>query len=336
MSEALALGGNPSSVHSEGREVRRMLEAARTTLAAYLGVQANRIIFTSGATEANAAVINQAGGRVLVAATEHPSVLIHSRFEPIRVDSNGLIDQGDLSAKLKRDQPALVSVMAVNNETGVLQPIEEIAVAVEAAGARLHVDAVQALGRIDLAGMDADYLTLSGHKIGGPKGTGAIVVPDGVPWQPLILGGGQELRRRSGTENCAAAVGFAAALAALEATEAQRLARLRDEFERRLAIEAKATSIVALGAPKAPHISGITINDKRAETMVMQLDLAGIAVSAGSACSSGKVQRSHVLEAMGLGPAAESTLRISFGWTNHEVDIDRLIQALSRVKSSPA
>jgi cysteine desulfurase len=281
----------------------------------------------------------------LVGATEHPSVIAGGRFDPARVnqlpvDSEGRIDLDALDEALieatGRGEAVLVSVMLANNETGTIQPIIEIAARAHAHGAFVHTDAAQAAGRmaVDINGLGADFLTLSGHKIGGPQGTGAIVLrSDDVAFAPLITGGGQERRRRAGTENVAAIAGFGAAAesARRDLLIAETWREWRDRLEETITGFADIT-VFSSGGLRLPQTLCLGIAGVSAETLVIGLDLEGIAVSSGSACSSGKVGPSHVLAAMGIGPElARSAIRVSFGWDTDEKDLDRFQTALRRV-----
>ena len=353
MAAAWDLCGNPSSVHAEGRRARRLVEEARAAVAKAVGVLPRIIIFMSGGTEANALALTPglrapAGKpveRLLVSAIEHPSVLAGGRFPAeavttIGVTRAGVVDIGDLSAMLASGPPALVSVMAANNETGAIQPVAEVAEIVHAAGGLLHVDAIQALGKIpfDIKVMGADIATLSAHKIGGPKGVGAVVVAEGVAGlEPLLRGGGQELGRRAGTENVAGIVGFGAAVeTAVAASEkdAVRLERLRNRLETGLR-ETTGAIVFSDQTPRLPNTTLFTVPGLKAETAVIGLDLEGVAVSSGSACSSGKVQPSHVLEAMGFsGKLAQGAVRLSLGWSTTEADIDLCLKAWRKLANT--
>ncbi|CAL77319.1 Cysteine desulfurase (Nitrogenase metalloclusters biosynthesis protein nifS) [Bradyrhizobium sp. ORS 278] len=345
MVAAFDLVGNPSSVHDEGRKARRVMEEARPVIARGLGTVARRVVFTSGGTEANTLALSPgmktpAGPveRLLVSAVEHASVLAGGRFAPaaietIPVDRSGLVDPGRLEALLAGGPPALVSVMAANNETGVLQPVSQVAEIVRRAGGLLHVDAIQAFGKIplDINQMGANLVSISAHKIGGPKGSGALVLGDAVDDViPVLRGGGQERGRRAGTENLAGIAGFgAAAGAALTALEADlpRVTALRDRLEAGLRQTAGVT-VFSSDAPRLPNTTLFTAPGMKAETAVIGFDLEGISVSSGSACSSGKVQPSHVLEAMGVGPAAApGAVRLSLGWSTTSAEVDRAVEA---------
>lgn len=329
---ALRLSGNPSSVHSYGREARKCMEDARAVVADSLGVKPAQVIFTSGGTEANALALTQVQNR-LVSAIEHPSAVVYAQEgRVICARPDGRIDIQDLQEKLSAAE--LVCVMAANNETGVIQPIREIRDLCQAQDARLHVDAVQAFGRIDFRFDDwgADSIALSAHKIGGPKGVGALVIRDGLPITPHMLGGGQEVRRRGGTENLPGIAGFAAAVKAMQALGPwqARAAALRDQMEANICAIAPDAVIFGANAPRICNTSAIAMPGVKAETQLMAFDLAGIAVSAGSACSSGKVAASPVLKAMGASDdLSASTIRVSLGWTTSEEDIARFIAAWS-------
>ncbi|PWC54624.1 cysteine desulfurase family protein [Azospirillum sp. TSO22-1] len=331
---ALDLVGNPSSVHGHGRAVRRAVEDARAKVAALAGAAPTRAVFTAGGTEANnLALRGFPGRRPIVSAVEHDSVLAAVPDAPrIPVDSQGRADLDALERLLAGGGPALVSLMLVNNETGVIQPVAEAARIAHAHGALLHCDAVQAAGRLPLALADlgADLLTLSAHKIGGPAGVGALLLGEGVEPEPLLRGGGQERRRRAGTENLLGIVGFgaAAALAAEDVAAAPDRAALRDSLEMRALDAVPVARVMGAGAARVGTVSCLALPGASGETQVMALDLAGIAVSAGSACSSGKVKASHVLRAMGADDSlAGSALRISLGWGSTAEDVGRFLAA---------
>ena len=348
MSEVLQIGGNASSVHAEGRKARQFLEVARENIATFVDGEIGGVIFTGGGTEAcNLALQTRKAPkgvirRILVSSIEHAAVLAPlddlTENEDISVthlpvSEQGVVDLKALSAALEDPSPALVVVMAANNETGVIQPIAEIGAMVRSHGSLFFCDAIQAAGKIPLSmkDMNIDILSLSAHKIGGAAGVGALVVRDGIVLKPLLRGGGQELRRRAGTENLAGCVGFglAARLAMQGLSSYSNLSTLRDDLESQLADSFPEISIFAENTHRLPNTSCFALPDMRAETMVMSLDLAGIAVSSGAACSSGKVTRSHVLEAMGVSHnLLEGTIRISLGHTNTASDIHQLISAL--------
>ncbi len=346
MAAALELYGNPSSVHTEGRKARRLVEEARAIIADALGAAPRNVVFTSGGTEANALALRPGlrrgalapAKRLVISAIEHASVLAGGGFpagtiQTAPVTACGLIDLPRLRELLEGRPPALVSLMLANNETGAVQPIAEAAEIVHGSGSLLHVDAIQAFGKIpfNFNNLKADLVTLSAHKIGGPKGTGALVLAEGISGlEPILRGGGQELSRRAGTENVAGIAGFgAAAKAALTELKADaiRLVGLRDRLENGLRQTAGAI-FFAEDAPRLPNTTLFTVPGLRAETAVIGFDLAGIAVSSGSACSSGKVQPSHVLQAMGFGPEiAQGAVRLSLGWSTSEADVDCCLEA---------
>jgi cysteine desulfurase len=323
-------GGNASSVHGEGRAARKLLDDAREQVARAVGVIAPMVVFTSGGSEANNMALKGAGvERVIVSAVEHPSVLEAARAsgrprEVLPVDPNGLADLEALERMLKGPR-ALVSVMLANNETGVIQPLAEIVRLAQ--GHLVHTDAVQALGKIpvNFGLLGVDMMTLSAHKLGGPVGAGALVVRDGLALEPLIHGGGQELRRRAGTENLAAAAGFGAVAQARQQTGA-----LRDRLEAAL----DGAVIFGRDVARLPNTTCFAMPGMKAETLLMAFDLEGIAVSSGSACSSGKVAKSHVLAAMGVAPEiSEAAIRVSLGWDTSEDMIDQFIAAWRKIAS---
>jgi len=336
--ETLASGGNPSSVHQDGRRARAAAESARDAVAALAGAPSDGVVFTSGGTEANHLALAGSGAdRILVSAIEHDSVLAAARLsglpvETVVVTADGSLDLDDLTAKLGDNAGrTLVSVMAANNETGVVQPIEAVVERARSAGAMVHCDAVQAAGKIplDFATHGLDFMTLSGHKVGAPAGVGALVVADGADVRARQGGGGQERGRRAGTENLSGITGFgAAARIVADCADSGRLAALRDELEVQLSAVAEDAVIFGANAPRLGNTAAVAMPGVSSEVQVMALDLAGIAVSAGAACSSGKVRASHVLQAMGFGAGySDCSIRISFGWTTTAADIDRLVAA---------
>ena len=308
---ALDLPGNPASVHAAGRAARRVMEDARAAIAVQFGARAGGVVFTSGGTEANALGITalSRGRRVIIGATEHDAVRACPHdAEILPVGNDGVADLEAL-ARMLAGSPALVCLMLANNETGTLQPVAAAAALCRQHGALLHVDAVQAAGRIDtdLGLLGADSMALSSHKLGGPKGAGALLLAPGQDIVPLIAGGGQERGRRGGTPALPAIAGFAAAAEAARSD----LAAMRDAAE----FHAVGCGAVVLGgAHRLPNTSCVALPGVRADTQVIALDLAGIAVSAGAACSSGKVGRSHVLDAMGAGALAGEAVRVSLPW----------------------
>lgn len=339
--------GNPSSVHEEGRKARALVEAARADVARLVGAPAETVIFTSGGTEAcNLALgLRQAPAgeikRLLVSAIEHSAVLAAAKesglpVEELPVTPNGVLDLAALDAALADDTPALVCVMLANNETGVIQPIAEVAAKTRAHGSLLFCDGVQAAGKIDinLFALGVDALSLSGHKLGAPMGVGALVTRPAVVVPPQLIGGGQELGRRAGSENISGIAAFAAAArAAMRDLEAfADLADRRDEMEAALQAAQAQLVVYGKGAPRLANTSCFALSGLNAETLVMAMDLAGISVSAGSACSSGKVSRSHVLAAMQAEPhISKGVLRVSLGWQSRAEDTQKLVNEWSKL-----
>lgn len=336
---AMSLCGNPSSVHAMGRAARARVEEARAQVAALANARPRDVVFCSGGTEASNTVIRGAGAKsLIVSAIEHDCVRAAARESGLQifelpVDSNGVVDLPTLEAHLKAaPKPALVSVMLANNEMGAIQPVAEVAALAHAHGALVHTDAVQAAGKLmlDRGALGVDYLTLSAHKIGGPQGVGAIILAPTAPLRALIPGGGQELSRRSGTENVAGIVGYG--VAALECMadigRMGELAALRDRMEREIKAHTNDAVIVGENAPRLANTSCVAMPGVKGETQVMHFDLNGICVSSGSACSSGKVKASHVLTAMGYTPeVAEASIRISLGYRSTEADVDAFLTA---------
>lgn len=333
--------GNPSSIHADGRAARGLIEAARAKVARLVGARVEDVIFTSGGTEANALALSPQRGEWTchLSGIEHPSVLAGGRFPQDSITSipataNCVIDLEKLatvlaSSQIKGRRP-FVSLMAANNETGAIQPVAEAASIVHEAGGLLHSDAVQAAGKVpcDLASSGADMVSLSAHKLGGPKGVGALVLRQGVTVEPLIKGGGQEHRRRAGTENVSGIVGFgvAAELASAGLSKAAEIGKLRDELEARAVLIAPDMVVFSANVARLPNTSAFAVPGTKAETLLIGLDLAGVAVSSGSACSSGKVEASHVLMAMGIAPElAQGALRVSLGPDTTKAQIDRFI-----------
>jgi len=353
--EALGAVGNASSVHAEGRAARRRLETARRQVAGLVGGDPKLVTFTSGGTEANNTVLTpdwrlgsepHRANFLLVGATEHVSVLAGGRFVPERVreipvDGDGLINLDSLRRTLEglaaEEARPLVSVMLANNETGIIQPVAEIATIAHRAGAIVHTDAVQAAGRmpVDMMKLGVDVLTLSAHKIGGPQGAGAIVrASEALAFTPLLVGGGQEMRTRAGTENIATIAGFGAAAeaAAGDLARADDWAGWRDGITAIIRDSGLAVTVFGEGAPRLPQTLCIGIDGLSAETLVIALDLEGVAVSSGSACSSGKVAPSHVLAAMGVPKKlAKSAIRLSLGWESKENNLDSFAERWRRV-----
>src|SRR5437660_5459920 len=334
---AAALGrcGNPSSVHRWGRAARQTVERAREAVAALIGGDPEAIVFVSGGTEANhLALLGTGRERILISAVEHNSVLqAVPAAERIAVDTNGIVDLADLDRRLAADpRPALVSVMLANNETGVIEPAAEIAAIAHRHGALFHCDAVQAAGKIpvDIGAIGADLLSLSAHKLGGPPGIGALIVRGATDLRPLIRGGGQERGRRAGSENLPGIAGFAeAATAAAERiADYHQVRQLRGKLEAAVAEIAPEAVVIGANVPRLPNTTALALPGVSAETQVIALDLDGVMVSAGAACSSGKVGPSHVLAAMGGGPEITgSTIRVSLGWTTTEAEIEHFLMA---------
>ena len=354
VARALLLPGNPSSVHAEGRAARGALDRARAQVARLVGAAPDRVVFTSGGTEAANAVLSgalrragqPAPSRLLIGATEHPCVSAGHRFPEsavtvLPVTEAGLIDLGALARCLAalRDEAVLISVQAANNETGVIQPLDAIVALARAHGRVLvHSDAVQAVAKVplDFAGLGLDALTLSGHKFAAPKGAGAVVLAEGVSLEAAFLrGGGQEARLRGGTEALPALVGMgeAAEIAARAlAAEAARLGPLRDALETGVRARAPDAVVFGAGAPRLPNTLCFAVPGLEAATALITLDLAGVAVSSGSACASGKVGRSATLAAMGVSPAlGAGALRVSLGWNSCAEDVPRFLRAFERV-----
>lgn len=351
---ALALPGNPSSVHAEGRAARAALDQARAQLARLVGAAPAQVVFTSGGTEAANAVLSgalrrsglPAPMRLLIGATEHPCVSAGHRFPDgavtvLPVTEAGLIDLGALANHLAAlsDETVLISVHAANNETGIVQPLAEIVALARAHGrALVHSDAVQAVAKIplDFAALGLDALTLSGHKFAAPKGVGALVLAEGVTLEAAFLrGGGQESRLRCGTEALPALVGMGAAAeiaARVLPEESARLAALRDALEAGVLAIAPEAVVFGAGVARLPNTLSFAVPGLDAPTALIRLDLAGVAVSSGSACASGKVARSPVLAAMGVSPAlAAGALRVSLGWNTRAEDLPRFLRAFERV-----
>lgn len=340
MVEALDCDGNASSVHSEGRRARRFVEDAREQIADLVGAQPSEIVFTSGATEANNVVLGSGWSRIYLAGIEHESVLEPARVStsqvvPLAVDRSGAVDLGELASSVlagwSPEGPEFLTLQLANNETGVCQDVASAARFARDHGVCVHTDAVQACGRIavDFEALDVDLMSISSHKIGGPMGVGALVIRDGFEVAKLIRGGGQERRRRAGTENVAAIVGFGAAAEAAKSelgAESQRLSVLRDKIQSVMLGMVPDAVVVGAEAPRLPNTLCVAMPGDLAETTVIKLDLAGVAISAGSACSSGKVGASHVLTEMEVAPEiARSAIRISLGWNTTEASLEEFL-----------
>lgn len=330
MLAAMEICGNASSVHAEGRAARKVMDDAREQVARAIGVIPPMVVFTSGGSEANNMALKGAPvERLIVSAIEHPSVLEAAKasgktVQIVPVTYQGVIDLGALEEMLTGPK-ALVSVMLANNETGVIQPVAEVVSLAQAHGALVHTDAVQALGKapVNFGILGVDLMTLSAHKLGGPVGAGALVIRDGLALEPFIHGGGQELRRRAGTENLVTISGFGAV-----AQKKLDVKALRDRLEAAL----EGAVIFGAGADRLPNTTCFAMPGMKAETLLMAFDLEGIAVSSGSACSSGKVAKSHVLAAMGVAPEiSQGAIRVSLGWDTTEGQIDTFIAAWRKI-----
>ena len=347
ISFALDYPGNPSSVHMSGREARSRVESAREEVARLVGVSPGGVVFTSGGTEANNLVLQNSARQnrhVFASAIEHDSILnvlpaLQNGATLIPVGVEGLVDVDALAEQLgKNSGPALVSIMLANNETGVIQPVRQVAEIAKDHGAVVHCDAVQGPGKVavSIADLGVDWLTISAHKFGGPQGIGALIVGDESETPTAMLfGGGQERGRRSGTENVPGIVGFdeAAKCVASIRDESQRVRALRDRLENEIQAAADGVVIVGETAPRLPNTSCIVMPGVPAETQVMSLDLEGVKVSAGAACSSGKVSASHVLKAMGLpDEQTGSAIRVSLGWASGAEDVDQFVAAWTKLR----
>ena len=357
VTHALAVGGNPSSVHAKGRAARWVVEEARGKIAELAGAKPDAVIFTSGATESNnLALFGAIEGslaqdetritRIFVSAIEHSSVLatadrLAERFPWVRVarlavTADGVLDLEGLRVALREGKGrALVAVMAANNETGVVQPLAEVSKLVREANGLLLVDAVTAAGKIPLDFSLCDYMTLSAHKLAGPQGAGALVIGESAPLQPQLVGGGQQKGLRAGTENLSGIAGFGAAAHAVADGEGERarIAHLRDHFETGLKQAIPETVIFGAGASRLCSTSCFAIQGLTAETALIGLDLDGVMMSSGSTCSSGKVSVSHVLAAMDVDEKlAACALRASFGWSSTMEDVNAALQSLIKLR----
>lgn len=327
MIEALDYLGNPSSVHAHGRESRKILEKARSYVADYFAIPARNVTFTSGATEANNMILKGFNGNIFISAVEHDSVLKTRKDATIiAVDNNGIINL-ELLKKLLQNctLPSLLCIIAVNNETGVIQPVEEILQICEVYNTHLHVDAAQAVGKLSLDWSKIPSFTISAHKFGGPKGAGALIINGSLTLNILIEGGGQERSLRAGTENIIGAVGMGAALAAPQFNWATLLP-LQKKLENSLLKTCSKTKIFGQAAQRVSNTTSIAMPEVRSEVQLMHFDLHNISVSSGAACSSGKVKPSHVLKAMDVSDnLSRCALRISYGWETTESEIDQCI-----------
>jgi len=353
---AMSCIGNPSSVHAEGRAARTLIEAAREQVAALVGAQPGNVVFAASGTEANMLALTPAietadekrpRTRLFLSAIEHASVRAGGRFpreaiEELPVHPDGRLDLTALATAIANISRPLVSLMLANNETGIVQPVAEAAAIVHAAGGLIHVDAVQAAGRIacEMTALGADLLTLSAHKVGGAKGAGALIrAREDIHFSdPLVRGGGQERGLRAGTENIAGIAAFGAAAAAARAGrggEAAHMSRLRSELEAGLAATPEAMVFGRDTVERLPNTTLFALAGIKAETAVIAFDLEGVAVSSGAACSSGKVQPSHVLAAMGVsGPLQRGAVRVSLGWNSTEADVEKFLAAWRKLASA--
>ena len=340
---ALDLIGNPSSVHKPGRAAHRLVEDSRAAVLALVGApDGSRIIFTSGGTEANSlSLLGSGRERIIASAIEHPAVRsVDEKVEFIAVNNNGVIDLSALEIALGEDgSDTIVSVMLANNETGVIQPLKQIVEIAHKVGALVHSDVVQAAGKIeiDFANLGVDYVTISAHKFGGPKGVGALITKPGAPLKALISGGGQEKGLRGGTENVSGVAGMAAAaIASLDRLkgEAARLLFLRNNLEKQIKEIEPAAHVIGAGAERLPNTSFIVMPGVLAETQVAGFDLAGICVSAGSACASGKLKQSPVLAAMNVAEVdGASGVRVSLGHDNSQDDVNRFVSVWNEIRT---
>ena len=362
IAHALTVTGNPSSVHAHGRAARAVVEKARDRVAGLVNAKPDQVIFTSGATEANASAlwgavegaVDQSETeksaritRLFVSAIEHSSVLKTAeaieervagvRLEKLPVTGDGVLEIEALRVALGEGKGrALVAVMAANNETGVVQPLAEVSALCRDIGVLLLVDGVTAAGKIDLDAGLCDYLTLSAHKLGGPQGVGALIVRDGAPLAPQLTGGGQQRGLRAGTENLSGIAGFGAAVSAVlaDCDERARIAAIRDHFERTLRTALPRTVIFGVNAMRLDNTSNVALPGMASENLVIALDLDGVMVSSGASCSSGKIAPSHVLLAMGVAAElAGASIRVSFGWNSKESDADAVVASLVKLQA---
>ncbi len=335
LARAMGEGGNASSVHATGRDARRHVEAARAAIAALVGAETESVVFTAGGTEANNQALRCTGrDRVMVSTIEHESVhLARSDAVFAPVTPAGIVDLGALEELLAADAtPALVAVMFANNETGIIQPVAEVSALAHRFGALVHCDAVQAAGKVavDFGSLGVDFMSLSAHKLAGPQGVGALLVRDRASVARLVHGGGQEQGLRAGTENVPGIAGFGvAAFLAREALASfAGLAALRDDLERRVLAIAPDITVIGGQGPRLPNTSKFATPGLSSETQVMGLDLAGIAISAGSACSAGRVEAPYVLTAMGMAEElATCAIRVSLGWSSTPAHVDAFTEA---------
>lgn len=339
MARVMAIGGNPSSVHAVGRGAKAILEQSRQTIGRMINCRPQKVTFTGGGTEANNIALKATGrDHIIIAATEHDSIAgIKDNFSGtvhcLSVDQNGKVSPEELTEALQDiPEKTLVSIMLANNETGVVQDIKTLAEITHAAGALFHTDAIQALGKIpvDFRALGVDMMSLSAHKISGPQGVGALVALEKIDIKPIIFGGGQEVGRRSGTENLAGIAGFAKAVSMVPKSlnVMDHLKEMRDRLEQEISRHAPDAVFYGASSDRLPNTTTILMPGVASETQVMAFDLDGICVSSGSACSSGKVKPSHVVSAMGARQdQALSTIRVSLGWQTTPQDVDSFIAA---------
>lgn len=343
MAKVMKMGGNPSSVHSVGRQAKSVLEKSRHSIGRMINCHPQKIIFTSGGTEANNIALKATGAKhLIISAAEHDSVVQTTRdftgtIDILSVDQNGFISPDELKEYLtKAPQNTLVSIMMANNETGVIQDIKTLAAIAHDFGVLFHTDAIQAFGKIpiDFRDLGVDMMSLSGHKVGGPQGIGALVALEKINISPLISGGGQEVGRRSGTENLAGIAGFAKAVSLMPQNlqKMNDIQALRDGLEKSIKSHAPEVTFFGSQSKRLPNTSAIVMPDVLSETQVMAFDLEGICVSSGSACSSGKVKPSHVVKAMGgTEQQAMSVIRVSLGEKTSRDDVEDFVSAWIRL-----
>ncbi|MBL0941755.1 MAG: cysteine desulfurase [Alphaproteobacteria bacterium] len=343
MTDTFKVYGNPSSIHNLGRQARALMECVRNKIANVLETEPAQIVFTSGATEANNMALNgflQKNAKIIMSAIEHESMnqTIPNKIM-LPVLKNGQIDLDQLGKILAEERshhqaPLVVSIMLANNETGVIQPLKKAVEIAKHYNAWIHCDCAQALGKIPFSfkDLEVDSLAISAHKIGGPKGVGALILNENLKLPSLIIGGGQERGRRAGTENILGIVGFGTAIEEIFRQPWGQIRKLRDTLEKRLKDQFSEIPIYGQDSPRLPNTTYIGMPGVSSQTQLMAFDLENIALSSGTACSSGKVKPSHVLKAMGIqDKAAGETLRISLGWTTTQQDIERLIDVWCRI-----
>ncbi|MBT4879703.1 MAG: cysteine desulfurase [Alphaproteobacteria bacterium] len=342
LAEALRLGGNPSSTHGAGRKAKQVLNRSREIIATFLGAHPNQVIFTSGGTEANAMVLmGSQRSPIILTETEHDSVHRVVTEQPgldhhfVPINNQGIVDLQALEQSLiEAKTPALVSILLANNETGILNPVEEIVSISHKHGSLVHVDAIQALGKIPISfhKLDADFLTVSAHKVGGPQGVGALIAKEELPMVPLYLGGGQEKSRRSGTENVSGIAGFAAALEIIGEWNTKELESKRNVIEDALRSICPDLVIVGRDSPRLSNTCSLTMPGVPNSTQVIAFDLEGIAISSGAACSSGKIKSSRILKAMGFSDQqASEAIRVSLGPDTPMEHVEQFIRTWKKI-----